>query len=123
MSTLVPLTGLPSPFPLLPPSTVASRCPYVYPLRCCDVRTFSRALLYHALPFQFLMKYLATFDGASAAELTKVKAAAVKGCIGAVKAPIVSFTEQVYTYSSAYIYTTMDGNIGTFWTINMNNKR
>lgn len=45
--------------------------------------------------FQFLMKYLATYDGASAAELVEVKAAAVKGCIGAVKAPIVSFTEQV----------------------------
>lgn len=45
--------------------------------------------------FQFLMKYLATFDGASTAELVEVKAAAVKGCIGAVKAPIVSFTEQV----------------------------
>lgn len=43
---------------------------------------------------KFLMKYLATYDDASAAELQKVKAAAVKGCIGAVKAPIVSFTEQ-----------------------------
>lgn len=42
------------------------------------------------------MKYLATFDGASASELSGVKAAAVKGCIGAVKAPIVSFTEQVF---------------------------
>ncbi|CAM9229402.1 unnamed protein product, partial [Choristocarpus tenellus] len=43
---------------------------------------------------KFLMKYLVTFDGASAEELSQVKAAAVKGCIGAVKAPIVSFTEQ-----------------------------
>ena len=41
------------------------------------------------------MKYLATYDGASTAELVEVKAAAVRGCIGAVKAPIVSFTEQV----------------------------
>lgn len=41
------------------------------------------------------MKFLATYDGASAAELSEVKAAAVRGCIGAVKAPIVSFTEQV----------------------------
>lgn len=41
------------------------------------------------------MKYLATYDGASAAELVQVKSAAVRGCIGAVKAPIVSFTEQV----------------------------
>lgn len=41
------------------------------------------------------MKFLATYDGASPAELSEVKAAAVRGCIGAVKAPIVSFTEQV----------------------------
>lgn len=41
------------------------------------------------------MKYLATFDGASGNELNGVKAAAVKGCIGALKSPIVSFTEQV----------------------------
>lgn len=45
--------------------------------------------------FQFLMKYLAMYDGATAAELAEVKAAAVRGCIGAVKSPIVSFTEQV----------------------------
>ncbi|CAM9164053.1 unnamed protein product [Discosporangium mesarthrocarpum] len=43
---------------------------------------------------KFLMKYLVSFDGEPAEELAKVKAAAVKGCIGAVKAPIVSFTEQ-----------------------------
>lgn len=41
------------------------------------------------------MKYLATFDDASASELSKVKPAAVRGCIGALQAPIVSFTEQV----------------------------
>lgn len=41
------------------------------------------------------MRYLATYDGASAGELSEVKTAAVRGCIGAVKAPIVSFTEQV----------------------------
>lgn len=41
------------------------------------------------------MKYLMTFDKASASELAEIKPAAVKGCIGAVKAPIVSFTEQV----------------------------
>lgn len=41
------------------------------------------------------MKYLTTFDEASASELAEVKPAAVRGCIGAVKAPIVSFTEQV----------------------------
>lgn len=45
--------------------------------------------------FQFLMKYLTTFDEASASELAEIKPAAVRGCIGAVKAPIVSFTEQV----------------------------
>lgn len=50
--------------------------------------------------FQFLMKYLATYDGASAAELVEVKPAAVRGCIGAVKAPIVSFTEQVCCVSA-----------------------
>lgn len=44
---------------------------------------------------QFLMKYLTTFDEASTSELAKIKPAAVRGCIGAVKAPIVSFTEQV----------------------------
>lgn len=44
---------------------------------------------------QFLMKYLATFDGAPPRELKEVKPEAVRGCIGAVKAPIVSFTEQV----------------------------
>ncbi|CAM9603571.1 unnamed protein product [Ectocarpus sp. 6 AP-2014] len=43
---------------------------------------------------KFLMKYLATYDGATTAELAEVKAAAVRGCIGAVKSPIVSFTEQ-----------------------------
>lgn len=43
---------------------------------------------------KFLMKYLTTFDEASASELAEVKPAAVRGCIGAVKAPIVSFTEQ-----------------------------
>lgn len=50
------------------------------------------------------MKYLATYDGASAAELVEVKAAAVKGCIGAVKAPIVSFTEQVHNNKSCVVF-------------------
>lgn len=45
--------------------------------------------------FQFLMKFLVTYDGARAAELAEVKPQAVRGCIGAVRAPIVSFTEQV----------------------------
>ncbi|CAN0170756.1 unnamed protein product [Ascophyllum nodosum] len=43
---------------------------------------------------KFLMKFLATYDEASAGELSEVKAQAVRGCIGAVRAPIVSFTEQ-----------------------------
>lgn len=44
------------------------------------------------------MKFLVTYDGARPGELAKVKAQAVRGCIGAVRAPIVSFTEQVRHY-------------------------
>ncbi|CAM9791924.1 unnamed protein product [Chrysoparadoxa australica] len=43
---------------------------------------------------RFLLKYLATFEGAPREELVSVKGAAARCAVGAVKAPIVSFTDK-----------------------------